>query len=105
MLGKHTLNPNEKTDLKVVFPTTGSPGPFEKKVFFTTNIPGQEKIEIVDKTGGNSIKIDSIQNNVSITSAMQLKIKAKMISIESDTTMAIKAGATIEIQGALVKIN
>jgi len=46
MLGKHTLNPNEKTELKVVYPTAGRPGPFEKKITFTTNIPGQEKIEI-----------------------------------------------------------
>jgi hypothetical protein len=46
MLGKHTLNPNETTELKVNFATKGRPGPFEKKVIFTTNIPGQEKIEI-----------------------------------------------------------
>ena len=46
MLGKHTLNPNEKTDLKVVYATAGRPGPFEKTVTFTTNIPGQEKIEV-----------------------------------------------------------
>jgi hypothetical protein len=46
MLGKHTLNPNEKTELKVVYATAGRPGPFEKKVIFTTNIQGQEKIEI-----------------------------------------------------------
>jgi hypothetical protein len=46
MLGKHTLNPNEKTELKVTYLTKGRPGPFEKQVIFTTNIPGQEKIEI-----------------------------------------------------------
>jgi hypothetical protein len=46
MLGKHTLNPNEKTDLKVSYATTGRPGAFEKKVILTTNIPGQESIEI-----------------------------------------------------------
>ena len=46
MLGKHTLNPNEKTELKVVYPTAGRPGSFEKRITFTTNIPGHEKIEI-----------------------------------------------------------
>jgi len=46
MLGKHTLNPNEKTDLKVVYATAGRPGPFEKTVTFMTNIPGHEKIEV-----------------------------------------------------------
>src|SRR5512144_1273753 len=46
MLGKHTLEPNEKTELKVSYATAGRPGPFEKKVILTTNIPGQDKIEI-----------------------------------------------------------
>ena len=46
MLGKHTLDPNEKTELKVSYATAGSPGHFEKKVTLTTNIPGHEKIEI-----------------------------------------------------------
>jgi hypothetical protein len=46
MLGKHTLDPNEKTELKVTYLTKGRPGPFEKQVTLTTNIPGQEKIEI-----------------------------------------------------------
>jgi len=46
MLGKHTLNPNEKTELKVTYGTAGRPGPFEKKVILSTNIPGQETIEI-----------------------------------------------------------
>jgi hypothetical protein len=46
MLGKHTLNPDEKTNLKVVFETEGRPGPFEKKVIFSTNIPGLETAEV-----------------------------------------------------------
>ncbi len=46
MLGKHTLDPNEKTELKVSYATAGRPGPFEKTVTFITNIPGHEKIEI-----------------------------------------------------------
>ncbi len=66
---------------------------------------GQEKIEIVDKTGSNSIKIDSVANSVNIESAMKLKIKAQMIEIESGTTMIIKAGATLTLQGALIQIN
>jgi hypothetical protein len=46
MLGKHTLDPNEKTELKVSYATAGNPGSFEKRVTLTTNIPGHEKIEI-----------------------------------------------------------
>jgi uncharacterized protein involved in type VI secretion and phage assembly len=66
---------------------------------------GSEKIEIVDKTGSNSITIDSVQNSVAINSSMQLKIKATTIEIEADATMTLKAGATLTLQGALVKIN
>jgi len=66
---------------------------------------GQEKIEIVDKTGSNSIKIDSVANSINVESAMQLKIKAQTIEIESGTTMTIKAGATLTLQGALIQIN
>lgn len=66
---------------------------------------GGEKIEIVDKTGSNSIKIDSVQNSLSIESAAQLKIKSQMIEIESGAMMTVKAGATLTIQGTLVKIN
>lgn len=66
---------------------------------------GAEKIEIKDKTGSNSILFDSVQNSISVESAMQLKIKSQMIEIEAGTTMTIKAGATLTLQGALVKIN
>ncbi len=66
---------------------------------------GQEKIEIVDKTGSNKMTIDSVQNSINIECRMQLKIKANIIEISSDSMMTIKAGATLTIQGALVKIN
>lgn len=66
---------------------------------------GAEKIEIKDKTGSNSILFDSVQNSISVESAMQLKIKSQMIEIEAGTSMTIKAGATLTVQGALVKIN
>ncbi len=46
MLGKHTLGPKEKTELKVAYKTEGRPGFFQKKVTLNTNIPGSEKIEI-----------------------------------------------------------
>ncbi len=66
---------------------------------------GQEKIDIIDKTGSNKITIDSAQKSVSIESAMQLKIKSQTIDIEAGAMMTIKAGATLTIEGALVKIN
>jgi len=66
---------------------------------------GQEKIEIKDKTGNNVIKMDSVQNSIDITSAMKLKIKAQTVEIEAGAMMTLKSGATLTIQGAIVKIN
>jgi uncharacterized protein involved in type VI secretion and phage assembly len=66
---------------------------------------GQEQISIKDKTGSNSIKIDSAQNAITISSQMKLSLKAQTIEIEAGTTMTIKAGATLTIKGALVQIN
>jgi hypothetical protein len=51
MLGKHTLAAGEKTELQVTYLTQGRPGPFDKKVIFSTNIPGEEKIEIFQLSG------------------------------------------------------
>ncbi len=66
---------------------------------------GGEKIEIIDKTGSNKIVIDSVGNKITIESAAELKIASQKISIEAGAAMDIKAGATLTIQGALVKIN
>jgi phage protein D/phage baseplate assembly protein gpV len=76
-----------------------------------------KKIEVV--SGGNSVKIDGIQNSVNIESAAQLKIKAQMIQIEgafltlkADSVMNIESAMTtvkgsgmLTLQGGLVKIN
>jgi hypothetical protein len=46
MLGKHTLGPKEKTFLRITFDTRGSPGRFRKVVTVSTDIPGQEELEV-----------------------------------------------------------
>lgn len=66
---------------------------------------GQEKIEIVDKTGNNKMTIDSVQNAISIESAMQLKIKSNIVEIEGTTSLTLKSNAVLTIQGLPVKIN
>lgn len=66
---------------------------------------GQEKIEIVDKTGSNKINIDSVQNSITIESALQLKFKATIVEIEATTSLTLKSNAVLTIQGLPVKIN
>lgn len=66
---------------------------------------GQEKIEIIDKTGSNKITIDSAQNSINIESAMQLKIKANVVEIEGTSSLTLKSNAVLTIQGLPVKIN
>jgi hypothetical protein len=66
---------------------------------------GQEKINIIDKTGNNSIEIDSVQNVISISSQVKLSINAKIIELEASGSLSIKSGAMLTIEGAMVKIN
>lgn len=66
---------------------------------------GNEKIIIQDKTQNNLIEIDSVQNSLKIISQMKLSLKANIVEIEAETAMSIKAGTTLTIQGAIVKIN
>ena len=83
---------------------------------------GGERIEVIDKTGKNSVVIDSAantvtvkgQSDITITSATgRLKMSAVGIDIESKADIKIKANATIDAQasavmtlkGALIKLN
>lgn len=84
---------------KVVIKTKGG------HVITLDDTAGGEKIEIIDKTGSNKIVIDSMQNSISMESAMMLKIKSTQIEISADATMTIKAGAALTLQGAVIKIN
>jgi uncharacterized protein involved in type VI secretion and phage assembly len=97
---------------EIIFNDNGAAG--QEKVEIHTNgghkivlddSAGQAKIEIVDRGGSNTITIDSMQNAITIESGLQLKIKSQTIEIEADGMMTLKAGATLTIQGALVRIN
>jgi uncharacterized protein involved in type VI secretion and phage assembly len=66
---------------------------------------GGEKISIVDKGGGNSIEIDSVQNSIAIKSGVKLTIESQTIEIKAGAMMKIEAGATMTIKGAMVMIN
>lgn len=83
---------------------------------------GEERIEIVDKTGKNSIVIDSKDNTVTITTDKDLVLKATQgkfsveakeiamkssaaIKVEAGSEMSIKASATLNIKGATINLN
>ncbi|HYY58004.1 MAG TPA: hypothetical protein VE842_11785, partial [Pyrinomonadaceae bacterium] len=66
---------------------------------------GGEKISIVDKSGSNSVEIDSNQNSIAIKSGLKLTIESQVIEIKAGGTMKIEAGATLTLKGAVVMIN
>jgi phage protein D/phage baseplate assembly protein gpV len=82
---------------------------------------GAEKIEIIDKSGENSVTIDTISNTISIKSAQdvvieaprgKISLSARSVEVKStaDTnieaqTMDLKANATMTIKGQRVNIN
>ncbi len=83
---------------------------------------GDEKIEIIDKTGNNSITIKSSDNSMTLTCVGKLKLEATQgieitsqtdvkiqantsMNIQASTTMDVQAGANMTIKGAMVSIN
>jgi len=66
---------------------------------------GKERILIEDKAGSNKVTVDSVKGEIAIESQTKLKLKSQIVEIEAGTTMKLKAGALLEVSGALVKIN
>jgi hypothetical protein len=93
MLGKHTLDPNEKTELKVSYETAGRPGSFEKKVTLTTDIPGHEKIEIFMMKGevleAPGAKITVVPRRVVLAGAERNTGKKYTFSITNEGTLPL----------------
>jgi hypothetical protein len=112
VLVQHTLNPGEKTELKVTYETTGLPGHFDKSVTFTTNIPGEEKIEIFTMKGdvreAPAAKIAVEPRRVVIESADRDAGKKQPFTITNEGTLPLvitkihlKDGATVYFDGAV----
>ncbi|GAB4192938.1 MAG: phage baseplate assembly protein V [Coleofasciculaceae cyanobacterium] len=83
---------------------------------------GKETIEIIDKSGKNSIAIDTANNAIAITSGKDItlkatngtiKLEAQKVEIKSSTDtkieasagMDIKANGTMNIRGATINLN
>jgi hypothetical protein len=91
MLGKHTLAPNEKTELKVTYRTAGMPGFFQKRVILTTNVPGQENIEIF-----------MIKGEVQEAPGAKISVKPRRVTLEgTDRVNGRKQAFSITNEGSL----
>jgi len=75
---------------------------------------GDEKIELIDKTGNNSVTIKSSDNSITIQCDGKLMLKAGQgveitsqadVKVQANTTMDTEAGAQFTIKGATVNIN
>jgi uncharacterized protein involved in type VI secretion and phage assembly len=95
--GHEIILNDEKSKEQVLIKTKGG------HTILLDDSSGGEKIEIKDQKGSNSVVIDASQ--IAVKCSMQLHLKANIVEIEADSMMTIKAGATLTLQGALVKIN
>lgn len=110
-----TTNSDGKNNIRLIHSRSGH-------LIRLDDTDGDEKVEVIDKTGGNKITIKSSVNSVSLecTGDMSLSCKGKMtlnatagiemtsdadIKIQADTTMDIESTAPMTIKGATVGIN
>ncbi|MGX1914790.1 phage baseplate assembly protein V [Streptomyces phaeochromogenes] len=86
-----------------------------------TDTAGDERIEIVDKSAGNSIVISTKDNRITITSKADVVISAggKLrltgngveivskadVNVQAKSALAVKSGGRLDIKGSQVNIN
>lgn len=81
----------EKTELKAIFETAGRPGPFRKTVTLSTDIPGQEEIEVFSMTG-----------SVKEAPSAKIQIDPRRVLIQKiEPGMVCKQGFTIKNNGTM----
>lgn len=75
---------------------------------------GQEKIEIIDKTGKNKIIVDAANNTISISTDKDIELKAPQgkirleameLEVTSSGNAKVEASGNMTIKGAMVNIN
>jgi phage baseplate assembly protein V len=108
-------NSDGKNDVRVVKSRSGH-------LIRLTDTKDAEKIEIVDRTGKNSIVISSKDNTLTITSDADLTIKSAngkltlggkgveitstaAVKVEASQNMDLKAGPQLNVKGQTVNIN
>ena len=92
---------NDKNDIKMIYTRSG-----HQLIFDETS--GSEKISIIDKTGSNSIVIDSAQNTITVSSDKDIVFKAtenvtfdvgKDFSVEAKGKVSLKATGDLSAEG------
>jgi hypothetical protein len=64
-----------------------------------SDMPGKEGISIVDKTMMNSIEIDSIKNQLSISTLGDVTIDCLNFKVNAKAIMELKAMAKVSVEG------
>lgn len=83
---------SDDNDIKIIYTRSGHQLIFDDK-------SGQEAIKIIDKTGTNSIVIESDKNTITITADKDIVLKAKEnISMEAGKAFTIKAMDDVSIE-------
>ncbi|NLT65743.1 MAG: DUF1573 domain-containing protein [Acidobacteria bacterium] len=111
MLGKHRLDPKEKTELKLTYDTAGRPGPFEKKAIVSTNVAGFVNVEIFTIKGevqeAPAAKIAVTPRRVTLQGAERAAGKKQAFAIKNEGTLPLtvtgirsKDGQTVYFDGA-----
>lgn len=63
------------------------------------------KIELLDKTGNNSLVIDTVENKISIEASGDVSVKAgKNVTIEGGMNVSVKAGMNLELKAVNVNV-
>jgi phage baseplate assembly protein V len=108
-------NADGKNDVRAIKSRSGH-------VIRLTDTNGDEKIEIIDKTGKNSIVISTKDNTVTVTADADITVKSTKgklklagngveitsqaaVKIEASQNLDLKAGPQLNIKGTAVNIN
>jgi len=107
VLGKHTLKPGEKTELKAVFTTKNAPGPFEKITTLQTDAPGQEQIELVmagtvKEAPGPKISVSPRRADLGILKPGEKKKQVISVTNPGELPLTITAASTKRGAGVIV---
>jgi uncharacterized protein involved in type VI secretion and phage assembly len=91
-------NENGTNDIRVIKSRSGH-------VIRLTDTEGGEKIEVIDKSGQNSVVIDTAANAVQVTAGQDVTISAGSGTLTlKGTSVKIQAQAELSVQGATAKV-